>query len=253
MPGLKGLTRSCCASLCIIAVLSLAALTAHAETTTFAIEPQDLSGALKAFAVQSHREIFFTPELARGRKSNGVKGKFDDLKALNIILEGTGLNFSVTTSNAILVRDPTSKIESSRDGALPATSTAVAPDPPVRMAQADQISAGPKIAYNKDEEKKSELEEVVVTGTNIHNAVSVSPVITIEREEIERSGYPTLLQFLQTLPQNFNSASPGYTGFITTSTDVWPRARSDAGLVKWPANCHRIWVCRYLGDTDCCH
>jgi len=65
MPRLNGLTRSCCASLWIVAALSLAALTAHADTATFAIEPQDLSGALKAFAVQSHREIFFAPELAR--------------------------------------------------------------------------------------------------------------------------------------------------------------------------------------------
>src|ERR1700722_7922059 len=117
MPRLNGLTRSCCASLWIVAALSLAALTAHADTATFAIEPQDLSGALKAFAVQSHREIFFAPELARGRKSNGVKGKLDDLKALNIILEGTGLNFSVTTSNAILVRDPAGKGSASGEGA----------------------------------------------------------------------------------------------------------------------------------------
>jgi predicted NUDIX family NTP pyrophosphohydrolase len=83
MLKLKGLARARCSSVWIFAVLSLGALTVHAATATFDIEPQDLSGALKAFAVQSHREIFFAPELARGRISHGVKGKFDDLKALN--------------------------------------------------------------------------------------------------------------------------------------------------------------------------
>src|ERR1700734_4041179 len=97
-----------------LAVWALGVLTAHAASATFEIEPQDLSGALKAFAVQSHREIFFGPELARGRKSRGVKGKFDDLKALNIILEGTGLNYSVTASNAILVGDSNRKSDSSQ-------------------------------------------------------------------------------------------------------------------------------------------
>src|ERR1700722_3584048 len=112
-----GLTRTHCLSLWVIAVLSLGAFTARAATSTFEIEPQDLSGALKAFAVQSHREIFFAPEVARGRTSQGVRGKYDDLKALNMILDGTGLSFSVTTSNAILVRDPAGKEDASREAA----------------------------------------------------------------------------------------------------------------------------------------
>src|SRR6202522_2637703 len=119
MLKLNGLVRARCSSVWIFALLSLGALTVHAATATFEIEPQDLSGALKAFAIQSHREIFFTPELARGRISHGVKGKFDDLKALSIILEGTGLNFSVTTSNAILVRGPSNKGNTSSTDLLP--------------------------------------------------------------------------------------------------------------------------------------
>src|SRR5580693_2835047 len=57
---------------------------AHADTAAFSIDPQDLDGAFKAFAVQSHREIFFAPELARGRKSQGVRGNFDVRKALDM-------------------------------------------------------------------------------------------------------------------------------------------------------------------------
>ena len=96
MRRMKCLTRAHGIFQSIIGVLSLIVFvnSAVADGTTFAIDPQDLASALKAFAVQSHREIFFAPELARGRRSNGVKGKYNDLKALNIILEGTGLDFS---------------------------------------------------------------------------------------------------------------------------------------------------------------
>lgn len=86
---------------------------AHADTAAFSIDPQDLDGAFKAFAVQSHREIFFAPELARGRKSQGVRGNFDVRKALDMILEGTGLSYSVTASGAFLIRDPSGKTETS--------------------------------------------------------------------------------------------------------------------------------------------
>ena len=137
---------------------------AHAESVTFSIDPQDLSAALKLFAVQSHREIFFAPELTRGKTSKGVKGTFDDIKALKVILEGTGLNFSVTASNAILVRDPADNAASSQAGApsgLPddASSHKEAgkkSSQDFRVAQVDQGTAGPSsIDKRKDEASES--------------------------------------------------------------------------------------------------
>src|ERR1700719_3125385 len=123
MLRLGGFMRANGISHCWVVTFSLFTLVtpAHADTVTFAIEPQQLSGALKAFAVQSHREIFFAPESTRGKTSRGVKGNFDDLKALKIILEGTGLNYSVTASDAILVRDPSGKSDASQ-GVVPTTS-----------------------------------------------------------------------------------------------------------------------------------
>jgi iron complex outermembrane receptor protein len=154
-------------------LLLLLSATARAGSTTFAIEPQDLSGALKAFAVQSHREIFFSPELAVGRKSKGVKGTYEDLKALNIILEGTGLDFSITTSNAILVRDPANKGNTSSTDLLPnsavrATQTAATetpsagrdPPPPTSPAGAE----GPA------------LSEIIVTAQKRNERLQDVPV-----------------------------------------------------------------------------
>ena len=204
----NGLARSCCTSIWIFAVLSLAVLTvpARAATATFEIEPQDLSGALKAFAVQSHREIFFAPELARGRKSQGVKGTFDDLKALNMILEGTGLNFSVTASNAILVRNPTSKNESSREPATPTTGAPAKPSLQVAQTPSTQIQNVENTSgqeSNSKEAEKSGLSEIVVTGTLLHDVAPITPVITITHDDIINQGYTTLAQVIDQLPQNF--------------------------------------------------
>ena len=132
MRRMKCLTRAHGIFQSIIGVLSLIVFvnSAVADGTTFAIDPQDLASALKAFAVQSHREIFFSPELARGRRSNGVKGKYNDLKALNIILEGTGLDFSITPSDAILIRVPAGKNESSP----PTTTTSANTESPIHRS-----------------------------------------------------------------------------------------------------------------------
>ncbi len=180
MLKLNGLTRSHCLPMLVIAVLSLGALMApaYAATTMFEIEPQDLSGALKAFAVQSHREIFFAPELARGRQSRGVKGKFDDLKALNLLLEGTGLNFSVTASNAILVRDPATRGESLRDGVTPTTSALTeSQSPPMKLAQTDSAQnlndRNTNVSDLKvKEEDGAKLDEIVVTATKRSESLS---------------------------------------------------------------------------------
>jgi iron complex outermembrane recepter protein len=222
MLKVKGLARVRFLSIWILAILSMAALTAHAAEVTFEIDPQDLSGALKAFAVQSHREIFFAPELTRGRTSHGVKGKFDDLKALNIILEGTGLNFSVTTSNAILVRDPSTKAESSGRAGTPTTSASgVAVNESLKVAQTpssrDQDVERTSVpdSQSKDAEK-SGLAEIVVTGTNINGIENKTvPLISFDRDAIDRSGFATTQDFITALPQNAKSGGNSPDGILS--------------------------------------
>ena len=217
--------------------LSLVAFTpAHAEDFTFSIAPQDLAAALKLFAVQSHREIFFAPEVARGKKSKGIKGTVDDLKALKAILEGTGLNFSVTASNAILVNDSSSKSNASQAGA--STTSGSAPQNtgnPTRLAQSSAAdsqspasSNGPQntqdvsASSSKTEDSKG-LAEILVKGSRILN-VDVTrteddpqPYYIFDSQTIEQSGAVNLEDFLkQQLTMNTtygtNSQQPSLAG-----------------------------------------
>ena len=71
---------------------SLAADSAvSSQPVVFDIKPQPLASALNAFAVQSHQTILFTPEIAVGKTSQGVKGNMAPSDALAKILAGTGL------------------------------------------------------------------------------------------------------------------------------------------------------------------
>src|SRR5688572_6995573 len=114
--------------------LSQAVAALHSEPRSFNIEAQDLGSALKAFAFQSNREIFFAPELTQGKQTHGVVGRYDDLDALKKILANTGLTYSITDSNAILVRDP-SNVSSSRPSAFVLGGSAM------QLARADVSSA----------------------------------------------------------------------------------------------------------------
>jgi iron complex outermembrane recepter protein len=240
MLKLNGFARSCCVSIWVLAASSLGALTAHAATATFEIEPQDLSGALKAFAVQSHREIFFAPELTRGRQSKGVKGQFDDLKALNIILEGTGLDFSVTTSNAILVRDPTSKRESSREPVTPTTPTTPTTGQPTKPSLT--VAKTPSAQYQTPDNanlssssvpsgsERAGLTEIIVTAQKREESLLDVPVpvtalnaeALAENNQLRLQDYYTSVPGLSVTPQASGSSQSLAIRGITTGVSENP-------------------------------
>ena len=76
---------------------------AATQPVTFDIKPQPLASALNSFAVQSHQTILFTPEIAAGKTSQGVKGSMLPGDALARILVGTGLASSRSRDGMILI------------------------------------------------------------------------------------------------------------------------------------------------------
>jgi iron complex outermembrane receptor protein len=76
---------------------------AESQPVSFDIEAQSLGSALNAFAIQSHQTILFTPEIAKGKTSRGVKGTMVPGEALVRLLAGTGLVISRSADGIILV------------------------------------------------------------------------------------------------------------------------------------------------------
>ena len=84
---------------------------------------------------------------------------------------------------------------------------------PAHAAEADtQTGSGPA----KDAEFMTALEEFVVTGSHIRGGVApASSIIIIDKEEIRRSGYASVRELINSLPQN-------YAGGMSENTSILP-------------------------------
>lgn len=171
----------------------------------FDIEQQPLAAALSQFAQQSDRPILFTTEVVGAKHSRGVKGEWQPEVALEKLLKGTGLTFRVTADRTILVGKPGDTAN------IPAAAG------PMRLAQvAGSESASSRTERttsgesNETPQSRIELEEIVVTGTNIRGITNrTAPMQSYDRETLERSGYSTADQFIKTLPQEFRGGVNG--------------------------------------------
>lgn len=145
---------------------------------TYAIPAQDLDDALRAFAMQTGRDVLYPPQVVAGKRSPGVQGSRTERQALAALLAGTGLRFEQTASNGYVVQDPAS---------------------PTRAGE-------PAV-----------LDEVVVTGTRLRGAGnSALPVETYSRADIEASGQPSVATFLSTLSEVSTSIpDSGFSGGST--------------------------------------
>lgn len=213
-PHLKAIV-ACVLSIAASAPASSQAVAAlHSEPRSFNIEAQDLGSALKAFAFQSNREIFFAPELTQGKQTHGVVGRYDDLDALKKILANTGLTYSITDSNAILVRDP-SNVSSSRPSAHVLSGSAMQlARADVNSAQLASESASPRsTATGGDSPAANDpdaLYEVIVTATKRPERARdiAGSVSAMSGEQLEAIGAQSYQDYLSRTPGVVFNAGP---------------------------------------------
>lgn len=151
-----------------VSATALYAPSACAQTgeQTYNIEAQRLSDALRKYSDISGREVIAASSLLEGRRSTRVRGRLSPDAALSRLLTGTGLTIELVEGAWVL--------RSGNGGAAETGST------------------------------EANVEAIIVTGSRIRGAGPIgSPVVTIDREAIEKSGYGTVQQMLQSLPQAF--------------------------------------------------
>lgn len=180
----------------------------------FKIAAQHLASAIIEFSDQAGIQIISSGNDVANVMTPGVNGRYRIVDALGALLQGTGLGYSVLNDHTVSIRpqgnSTTSSVQSShRD--MPRTSDAAQP------AQVDHSKASSDVFVEKQreqasEEKPAQLEQVVVTGTNIRGAAPVgSQLITIDRDQIVESGYSTIDQVIQSLPQVFRGGAESAT------------------------------------------
>lgn len=175
------------------------------EKHQFDIKAKKISEALNAFAVQTDSEILFTPDIVKGKASDGLVGEYSDVEALGKLLKGTGLQFEKVEEKVFVVRDP------SADDKTKQSSTSVAPDSngySIEYFNSGEPSSSGSMEANttdgNEDKNASVSEEIVTVGSHIRGIKdSASPVLIFDREDLDRTGYATTAEFLRTLPQNF--------------------------------------------------
>ena len=158
--------------------LALGAPTAaYAQATySFNLPAQDLGRSLRTVARRTGANIVFEPSSVRGRQAPALSGSFSAAQAIERLLAGSGLGARQTSGGSWVVAP--SPGESRAGGAA-----------------ADIVSV--------------ESPEIVVTGTNIRGAAPAANGFAINREQIQRSGFTTVEQLVESVPQNFGGGQTG--------------------------------------------
>ena len=195
--------------------LAMAASLAFAETgkpINFNIQAQPIADALNIFAKQADIQLLFPFKQAGEFKANSLQGQYNTEEALSLLLQDTGFQYQIASDGSIVVRKQESSAESATGGSLKDT-----------KAQSEEI------------------EEVVITGSNIRGIKDgASPVQVIERAEIEKSGYGTAFQLIDSLPANFG-------GGINEETRIAGHGGGNSGFNRGGASSANL---RGLGSSS---
>jgi outer membrane cobalamin receptor len=164
-----------------MAGLSAAADVQAAIRRSTHIQAQGLGPALGELAKEHGFQLVYRAELVRDLNTSGATGELTTEDALTQLLQGTHLTYRRLDETTMTIVPAAAR-----------TSEPIAQD-----TSASQSSPS-----------RQDVEEILVTGTHIRGVeFSASPVLTFDRVQLERSGYSTLDQFIESLPQNFGGGA----------------------------------------------
>lgn len=204
-----------------------------AEHVTLHIASEAMGDALNEFGQQSGLHVVLFSALGAGLVAPKLEGKFTAGEALGRLLANSGLHYKFIDSSTVAVLGKNDQALESKwtNGEEPAQLRVAQSDDPaarslggglLRLArgdsggQADTTRDPQDIGTTTSKERKTqgegnpELEEVVVTGSHIRGVRNdTSPVMEIDHEYIERSGYSNMMQLAGSLPVNFTGGVSG--------------------------------------------
>jgi iron complex outermembrane receptor protein len=168
-----------------VALALAAAGGAAAQDRGYNIPSEPLANALRDYGRAAGRQLIFTEDLVRGLTAPELKGSYSADDALARLLEGTGLVSQLSPTGAVMIM---------------------------------KAAAGPK-QEGTQESSDGFLpldETIVITGTHIRGGENIgTPMISMSRDDIDRSGYSTTEALVASIPQNFAAFSGEGAGRIT--------------------------------------
>jgi iron complex outermembrane receptor protein len=138
----------------LIAGASVAAIATAATAAEFNIPAGDLKTALDAYSAQTGVALIVSDDAIRGARTNGAKGDFTALAALNRILDGTGLAPHRTPYGAVAVVHDENQAK------------------PVQLSRLNTL----RLAEVIPEHAAAAVETVVVTSSKIKGDIQTVPI-----------------------------------------------------------------------------
>src|SRR5580698_5811211 len=115
-----------------------------AQQRQFDIAPQPLSSALLKFSAQSDIQVTVPGQLAEGKQSPGVVGRFNAGSALAILLKDTALHYDVVDGSTVVITGSAEHKAARNDYqkiSNPVLAAAMAPGQEIKLAQAGSPAA----------------------------------------------------------------------------------------------------------------
>ncbi|HYD45198.1 MAG TPA: TonB-dependent receptor, partial [Phenylobacterium sp.] len=164
-----------------------------------------------AFADQTGQQLLYKPDLVAGRRTAGVFGTMSAEAALKRLVGDNQIVIVRVGPNTLTLQPRQDPPEGAKPvpppfGGDPAT-------PPAAATVALPAAAEPTL-----------VDELRVTGSNIRGARGPSPILVMDSADLQRSGYASVAEALQTLAQTFGGESTE--GTILTRAD---RTGSNSG------------------------
>jgi iron complex outermembrane recepter protein len=208
------------ASICFVLIALMGVQSARAQAREFNVPAQSATTGIPEFARQAAIQILVSETLVRGKRTAAVTGALPVQKALVILLEGTGLIANSKDGTTFTLSVAATRTTSRNLSGTSSGDSAALEDkgPPEKE---------PKSSSSEDE--RTELAEIIVTGTNIRGVTSsASPVQVFTRQDIDRTGLGTLQSFFEKLPQNFSGVSENTISTVAGSTTSGNAASASA-------------------------
>lgn len=183
---------------------------------------QPLADSLRAVARQTGVSLIFDPKAVGSLSAAPISGQFSAAEAVERLLHGTGLALTVQPDGALVVRVPAAAGRGGSSQAAPASTAASAQarDETLRVERVAMAAGSGGLAAAVPAETAADpkgAQKIEITGSRLRriDGDGALPVNTYSREEIEKSGQPSLGRFLASL--NEISMGQGEGSFSTTT------------------------------------
>jgi outer membrane receptor protein involved in Fe transport len=175
----------------------------------FDLPAQSLARSLTAIGAATNTDIGFSASQVAGRIAPALNADLTVDGALLRVLAGTSLRPRHLDDRTIVIAATESSASVGQSADSARTINVVDDSAGPRVVQTDTTVSDENDNPEASESRSDshQLKEVVVTGTHIRGVAPSSPVTTITREDMDRSGYTSIGDVIRSLPQNFNGGN----------------------------------------------